>query len=130
MTINLAAVAVCTLAAFVLSSVWYIAFSKQRSRLLGLDIKVEQRPKPKNIILELLRTFVLALVFAIVLSGMKDTSLHASLLLGIRLWLAFPFILLSGSVMWDKVPAKLAAIHAGDWLVKILLIAVIIGTWR
>ncbi len=130
MTINLAAIAVCTLGAFVLSSVWYMALGKQRARLLGLDIKVEQRPKPKNIILELLRTFVLALVFAIVLSEMKDSSLHASLLLGIRLWLAFPFILLSGSVMWDKVPAKLAAIHAGDWFIKLALIALIVGAWR
>jgi hypothetical protein len=24
----------------------------------------------------------------------------------------------------------LAAIHAGDWLVKLLLVAVIIGVWR
>jgi hypothetical protein len=129
MTVNLVAIAVCTVGAFILSSVWYMAFSKVRSQLLGLHVKAERRPKPKNIVLELLRTFVLALVFAIVLSEMKDTSLSASLLLGIRLWLAFPFILLSGSVMWDKVPVKLAAIHAGDWLIKLLFIAAVIGAW-
>jgi hypothetical protein len=93
-------------------------------------VKAQRRPKPKNIILELLRTFVLALVFAVILSGMKDTSLHASLLLGIQLWLAFPLILLGGSVLWDKVPLKLAAIHTGDWLIKMLLIAAIVGVWR
>ena len=130
MTINLLAIITCTFAAFVLSSVWYMAFGKARAKLLGLDLKQERRPKPQNIALELLRTFILALVFAIILSELKDSSLSASLLLGLRLWLAFPFILLSGSVMWDKVPQKLAVIHAGDWFIKLMLMAVIIGVWR
>jgi hypothetical protein len=130
MDINLLAVVVCTFAAFIVSTIWYMALGKTRAQLLGLDLARERRPKPQNILLELLRTFILALVFAIVLSELKDSSLHASVLLGLRLWLAFPFILLSGSVLWDNVPKKLAMIHAGDWLLKILLIALIIGAWR
>jgi len=43
---------------------------------------------------------------------------------------AFPAILLVGSVIWDDVPPRLAAIHAGDWLMKLLLIAVIVGIWQ
>jgi hypothetical protein len=31
--------------------------------------------------------------------------------------------------MWEKVPPKLAAIHAGDWLLKLLVIAVIVSVW-
>jgi len=107
-----------------------MALGKARAQLLKLDSRRERRPKPQNILLELLRTFILALVFAIILSELKDSSLNASLLLGLRLWLAFPFILLSGSVMWDKVPKRLAAIHAGDWFIKLMLIAVIVGSWR
>ena len=38
--------------------------------------------------------------------------------------------LLTGSVMYENVPWKLAAIHAGDWFVKLILIAVIIAIWR
>jgi hypothetical protein len=34
------------------------------------------------------------------------------------------------SVVHENVPLMLAAIHAGDWLVKLLLMAVIIGVWR
>jgi hypothetical protein len=130
MSINLLAVITCTVAAFVLSSIWYIAFGKARAHLLGLDLQQQRHPKPKNILLELVRTFILALVFAIVLSELKDSSMYASILLGLRLWLAFPLILLSGSVLWDKVPKKLAAIHAGDWFIKLMLIAVIVGSWR
>src|SRR4051812_18459618 len=99
MSINLLAVIVCTFAAFIVSTVWYMALGKTRARLLGLDLKQERRPKPQNILLELLRTFIVALVFAIVLSQLKDSSLQASVLLSLRLWLAFPFILLSGSVL-------------------------------
>ena len=41
-----------------------------------------------------------------------------------------PVILLLGSVVHEKVPWRLAALHAGDWLVKLLLIAVIVGIWE
>jgi hypothetical protein len=50
--------------------------------------------------------------------------------LAVSLWVAFPAILLVGSVIWDDVPPRLAAIHAGDWLMKLLLIAVIVGIWQ
>jgi hypothetical protein len=35
-----------------------------------------------------------------------------------------------GSVVHEDVPLMLAAIHAGGWLVKLLLMAVILGVWR
>lgn len=34
------------------------------------------------------------------------------------------------SAWYILVPWKLAAIHSGDWLVKLLVIAVILGAWR
>lgn len=130
MNINLLAVITCTLLAFVLSSIWYIIFAKTRAKLLKQDVQKSRRPKPQNILLEFLRTFIVALVFAIILSELKDSSMQASILLALRLWLAFPFILLSGSVLWDKVPVKLAAIHVGDWFIKLMLIAIVVGAWR
>jgi len=30
----------------------------------------------------------------------------------------------------EKVPPMLAAIHSGDWILKLLIIAVIITRWR
>jgi hypothetical protein len=50
--------------------------------------------------------------------------------LGLLMWVGFPVVLLVGSVVWDGVAGKLAAIHAGDWLVKILLMSIIVGLWR
>jgi hypothetical protein len=51
-------------------------------------------------------------------------------MLGALLWIGFPLILLTGSVIHERVPWRLAAIHAGDWMVKLVLISVIVGGWR
>lgn len=45
------------------------------------------------------------------------------------LWIGFPFVLLTGSVMREKVPPVTAMLHAGDWLLKLLVIAAIVGLW-
>lgn len=50
-------------------------------------------------------------------------------LLGLALWLGFPFVLLTGSMIWDRVPAPTAALHAGDWLLKLVVISAIVGLW-
>jgi hypothetical protein len=40
---------------------------------------------------------------------------------------ACPVVLLTGSVVHGKVPWQQAAIHAGDWLVELLLVSVTVG---
>jgi Protein of unknown function (DUF1761) len=49
--------------------------------------------------------------------------------LGLALWIGFPVVLWTGAVTWERVPPKLAAIHAGDWLLKLLVIAAIVSVW-
>ncbi len=49
--------------------------------------------------------------------------------LGALLWI-FPAAILLGSVVHEGVPLALASIHAGDWLVKPILIAAIVDIWR
>ena len=51
------------------------------------------------------------------------------MLLGLALWIGFPFVLWAGAMLHESTPWRLAAIHAGDWLVKLLLIAVIVTAW-
>jgi hypothetical protein len=46
------------------------------------------------------------------------------------MWVAFPGTLIVGSVTRENVPWKLGAIHAGDWLAKLLIISVIVTLWR
>jgi len=58
------------------------------------------------------------------------TSWMGAVQFGLFLWIGFPVILLAGSVLWDNVPWNVAAIHAGDWLVKMLVIAIIVSVWK
>ena len=79
---------------------------------------------------ELLRCLVLtAVVSGLAVRGEVDTF-AGGLLLGVALWVGFPFVLWVGAVIHENTPVRLAAIHAGDWLVKLLLVAVIAGAWQ
>ena len=70
---------------------------------------------------------------------LRDRALHRitrrqqlvdAVRLGLFLWIGFPVILLTGSVLWENIPWKVAAIHAGDWLVKMLVIPIIVSVWH
>jgi len=47
-------------------------------------------------------------------------------LLGAGLW-TLPVVLLIGSVVHESTPSRSAALHAGDWLVKLVALGAIIG---
>ena len=130
---NYLAVVAATVAAIVASSLWYIVFGKARVELLGKEpgATVDTRkPQPAKIAVELFRTLIVTYVLARFVVLLEITSWLGAVQLGIWLWVGFPFMILSGSVLWDKRPWKLAAIHGGDWLMKLLLIAVILAIWR
>ena len=127
------AVAVTAVAAIATSSVWYIVFGKARIELLGKEPGASvdtTKPQPARMAVEIVRTLVVTCVLAhfVVLLGI--TGWVSAVKLGLWVWIGFPFMILVGSVLWDKVPWKLAAIHAGDWLVKLLVMAIILGAWR
>ncbi len=127
--INVLAVLVSTIGAFVLSGVWYATLSDQLAKLNKIYADESKMPA-WEIGMELLRSFFVAIVVAILFSKLGTTGLGSSLLYGLALWLAFPVVLLVGSVIHEKVPTKLAAIHAVDWLIKLLLIISIITVWN
>lgn len=81
-------------------------------------------------LLELARNIVLALVLCYLVALLARTSWLSALGLALILWIGFPVLLLSGSVMYEKVPPKLALIHAGDWLIKLVLIILLLNLWR
>ncbi len=117
---NWLAIAVSVVTVFVLSSVYYSVVGHQAG---------DGRPAPWQVVVELGR----GAVVAIVLAGLVDRlglGFGGALVLALMLFAGFPFVLLSGSVMWDKVSWRVAATHAGDWFVKLLVIGAIVGAWR
>lgn len=127
--INYLAVVVATVAAFIASAAWYVLFSKQRAKLSNVATN-KARPSPWTMLAELFRAFVLAVILAGLVAQLGIADWVSAVRLGLVMWIGFPLILLLGSVMYERVPWKLAAIHSGDWLVKLLLMIVIIGVWR
>ncbi len=130
--INTWAIVVAALAAFVASSAWYIAFAQQRAQLTsgGTTAGAVNRPDPAKMLAELLRNVVLAVVLAYLVTHVGVAGVAGAFGFGLLIWVGFPLILLTGSILWEHVPWKLAAIHAGDWLIKLLLITAIVTVWQ
>lgn len=49
------------------------------------------------------------------------------LVLALVLWIGFPAVLWIGAIVHANTPWRVAAIHAGDWLVKLLVLGAIVG---
>lgn len=126
--IAVAAVLVAAVVAFVLSGVWYTAFGAQLAAVRGGTADASM--PPWRIGIELVRSLVLAAVLAGVSSRADVGGAAGALLLGLVLWLAFPLVLWTGAIIHEGTPWRLAAIHGGDWLVKLLAVAVIVTIWR
>lgn len=127
--INYLVVAVAAIACFVISAAYYIGFGKQLAALHPAYAGGTTMA-PWQIGVELVRNIVLALVVAGLAAAIGIAELGSGVLLALALFVGFPLVLWSGAVMHEKVPPKLAAIHAGDWLLKLLVIAIIVSLWR
>ena len=127
--INYLAVAVAAVAAFILSAAWYALFGKQ---LAGLDdAYADSGSMPAwKVVVELVRSLVVAMALAWLAVSIDITDWAGAVGLGLAAWIGFPVVLLTGSVILENVPWKLAAIHAGDWLVKLVVVTVIVSLWR
>lgn len=128
--LNYLAIVVAAVAVFVFAAVYYSMLAGYGAKWSAAWAGEPGRPPAWQIVLELVKALVVASVIAglVRLLGI-DNLAHASLL-GVVLWVAFPVVLLVGSVTHERVPWQLAAIHAGDWLVKLLVMAVIVTIWR
>ena len=109
-------IAVATVAAFLSGGAYYT--------VLGPD--ADEPMPPWKLAVEVLRCLVLAAVVAGLASQIDIDEWAGGLLLGLVLWIGFPFVLWTGAVIHESTPVRLAALHAGDWLVKLLLIGVIV----
>jgi hypothetical protein len=129
--INYWAVVVAALAAFVMSSLYYSPL------LLGnvwraVDPGPMAGPIPSigKVLGEIVRTFVITFVVARLISLLGGSDWKGAVRLALWLWFGFSAMMWVGAIMWEKTPWQVAAIHSGDWLLKTLLIAVILGVWR
>jgi Protein of unknown function (DUF1761) len=119
-------VVAAVVAAFVISSLWYVAFSGMLARLSPAYAD-GARTSPWVPVLEVVRSAVLAIVVAIGCDRLDIDGFGPLVTAALVAWLGFPVVLLSGSVLHEQVPWRLAAIHAGDWLLKLVAMGLIVG---
>ncbi len=127
--IDLLAVAVATVAAFVSGAIYYGVFGEQLAAVSDAAA-ADGQPPPWKLAVELGRCLVLALVVAGLASQGAIDTFAGGLFLGAALWVGFPLVLWTGAVIHENTPVRLAAIHAGDWIVKLVLVAVIVSVWQ
>jgi hypothetical protein len=128
--LNYLAIIVAAVAVFVVSAMYYIAFTSRLRRLSPAYANAGAAPPPLVIVAEILRSLVVGVVVAGLVSLLGITDVAGATQLALGLWIGFPVVLLTGSVIHEKVPPMLAAIHAGDWLLKLLVISIIVSVWR
>lgn len=102
--INYFAIALLVVVAFIASSVWYspLMFGREFTELSG--VSASAHPNWLKIVCELIRTFVLAYVITRLVLLLNVANSKDALRLGIWLWIGFPVILLTGSILWQNVP--------------------------
>lgn len=88
-----------------------------------------ERPEPWKLAVEFIRGLILAAVVAGLASQGDIDDWSEGLALGLALWIGFPFVLWTGAMLHENTSFKLAAIHAGDWLLKLLVLGVIVSVW-
>jgi hypothetical protein len=120
-------IAAAAVIAFVLSSVYYAVATPLERQVVGEAALDRGRPKPWKVLTELLRTAIVASAFAWIAHRAGDLNVSQGVVLALIAWVGFPLVLLTGSVIWENVHPATAAMHAGDWLLKLLLIAVVVG---
>jgi len=128
--VRAAAVVTAALAAFVMSGLYYSPLVLGHAWRALDPATAAMSPPPWMMLAEVARTLVVALVIARLLAQLRVGGWRAALRLAIWLWLGFSAMMWVGAIMWQHTPWQLAAIHAGDWLLKLLLIAGILGSWR
>jgi Protein of unknown function (DUF1761) len=120
--------AVVVAAAFVASAVWYTLFANRMANLSNTG-SAESGTSIWTMLFVIAQSLVVAFMVAYVVSRLGITTFAGAAGFGALVWI-FPAAILLGSIVHEGVPLALAAIHAGDWLVKLLLIAAIVGVWR
>ena len=128
---NYLAVVAAAVVAFVVSWVWYAVFGNAWMELRGIDpaTAADMGTPAWTMLFVVAQSLVVAFMLAYLVVHLGIVDWKGAARLGALVWV-FPAMILLGSVVHENVSVMLAALHAGDWLVKLLLMSVILVVWR
>jgi len=130
--VNYLAVLITAVVAFIASGAWYAVFGNAMVRLQKewRAAEIPEKPDPWKMLGFFVSGLVTAFALAILIGLINISGWLGAAGLGVLLWIGFAATQWLGSILGEDVPLRLAAIHAGDWLIKLVLMAVLLGVWR
>lgn len=136
-TVNYWAIILATVVAFGIGGLWYsVLFQKPWMRLMGItqeDMKAGAKAggltAGRAMFIEFLVTLVTAYILAHFVALMGTHTWSTTLQLGFALWIGFQAPMLLSDVLFARQPLQLFAINAGQRLVSVFAMALIIGLW-
>lgn len=76
-----------------------------------------------------IRELIVSAVLALLIVRLNLKNWKTTTKLIILLWLSFHAVGMAGAILWDNMQWQLGAIHAGDWLMKMLLMGIVLTKW-
>lgn len=129
--LDVLAVVGAALVAFVLSGGWYAVLGGQLAAAgSAAAAAADEQPPAWTYGVELARNLVVATVVAGLAVETGTDGWTGGLWLGLALWVGLPLVLWVGAVIHERTPVRLAAIHAGDWLLKLPAVGVLAAIWQ
>jgi hypothetical protein len=129
LSINYTAVIVTGFIAFALSGLWYspMVFGSIWMNYRSAD--VSSFPK-WTMMFAPLRELISSYVLALLITRLHLLQWKSAVKLILLLWLAFHAVGMAGAILWDNMAWQLGAVHAGDWLMKMVFMAVVLSIWH
>lgn len=125
---NYWAIVTTGIAAFLLSIIWY-------SPIVFGNVWEQYRHLPNPAIpgwtfaFAPLREMVAAFILATLIVRLNLSDWKEATKLMLLLWFAFHAVGMAGAILWDNMQWQLGAVHAGDWLMKMLFMGIALTIW-
>jgi len=123
------AVLATTAAAFAASLLWYSPLLFGRIWTATSGASVGSTPAWTFLVAPL-RELAVALVLAHLIARLRLFNLKGAIGFALALWTAFFAVQMTGAILWDHRPIMLTAVHAGDWLMKMLIMSIMLSAWH
>ncbi|GHB86431.1 DUF1761 domain-containing protein [Persicitalea jodogahamensis] len=124
---NVKWISIAVITAFLLSGLWYALLAQRLDQLhSATTITPPARSQLSTVFVELIRNAILCGSLLYLIRRVKLATWQQGIAFALLLWLGFPVILLTGSIFHEHVPVGVAAIHAGDWLIKLLALTLLL----
>jgi hypothetical protein len=122
------ALTVIGLVAFALSGVWYspLVFG---DLVLRLSNGAAPEMAPWKLAVAPLREILTATVVQSLVGHVRPDGFRSTVRLALVLWAGFYVVQLTGAILFDSMPWQLGAVHASDWLMKMLIITGAVTAW-